>query len=50
MSLDGTMPELYACKVCGLRYAQKKWAEKCENYCHSRKQCSPEIAKHAIMK
>lgn len=43
-----TSPFSYKCKICGLNYKERKWAEKCEKFCHDRKQCSPEIAKHAV--
>lgn len=40
--------KMYICRECGLKYKDKKWAEKCENYCKKYKQCSLEIIKHAI--
>jgi hypothetical protein len=39
---------MHECKICGLRYAEKKWAQKCEKFCHGSKGCSPEIAKRAV--
>ena len=43
-----TMERIYACKECGLRYKDKEWAERCEDFCKRYKQCSLEIIKHAI--
>ena len=38
----------FACKICGLKYKEKKWAVACEKFCRTHSQCSPEIAKHAV--
>ena len=38
----------HTCKECGLKYTEKKWADKCETWCKSRKSCNLDIIKHAI--
>ncbi len=38
----------FACNICDFRYADKKTAEECENYCRTHKSCSMEITKHAV--
>ena len=40
--------ELYQCEECGLRYAEKEWAEKCEAWCKKYKSCNLEIIEYAI--
>jgi len=45
-----TMERTYACRECGLKYKNRKWVEKCENFCKRHKQCSLEIIKHTIRK
>ncbi|MBI2583346.1 MAG: hypothetical protein HYW25_01645 [Candidatus Aenigmarchaeota archaeon] len=40
--------KLYACSICGLRYQDKPWAEKCEEWCKNHSSCSLEIARHAV--
>ncbi len=41
--------KLYTCKVCGLKYADKKMAEKCQTWCKGHPNtCDPEITKHSI--
>ncbi len=37
----------YQCKECLLWYADKSWAEKCEQWCKKNKSCNLEITKHA---
>lgn len=39
---------LYVCERCGLRYREKEWADKCEDFCTRYNACSIEITKHAI--
>lgn len=38
----------YECSECGLKYGEKKWAEKCEVWCKETKSCNIDIIKHAI--
>lgn len=40
----------YECPECGLEYKEKKWAEKCEEWCSKHKSCNLEITKQAIKK
>ena len=42
--------ELYQCEECGLKYAHKEWAEKCESWCKKYKSCNLEIIEHALKK
>lgn len=39
---------VFKCMKCGWMYEDRKWAEKCEEYCKKYHACSLEIAKHAI--
>lgn len=38
----------FQCPACGLRYADKGLAEKCEAFCTEHNACSLEIIKHAL--
>jgi len=38
---------LYQCEECGLYYAQKDWAEKCEAWCKEHHSCNLDIIAHA---
>lgn len=40
--------EIFQCPECGFFYREKKWAEKCRNWCRKYKTCNLEIIKHAI--
>ncbi|MEM1574500.1 MAG: hypothetical protein QW755_00220 [Nitrososphaerota archaeon] len=37
----------YICEECKLKYKEKIWAEKCEEWCRKYKSCNLEITKHA---
>jgi len=37
---------LYQCEVCGYRYEDKVYAEKCEAWCKERRSCNLEIIAH----
>lgn len=39
---------LWVCEECGLKYKEKSWAEKCEEWCKKYKSCNLEIIKHSI--
>lgn len=39
----------FQCKVCGYNYTDKKWAEKCEQWCSTHNSCSNEITKHGFL-
>ncbi len=43
---QGNDPKLYSCKECGLRYRDKTWAYKCEEWCKEHKSCNLEITSH----
>lgn len=40
--------KLYKCSECGLSYQEKKWADKCEEWCRRYKSCNLEITNHAV--
>lgn len=40
--------EYYQCIECGMRYAEREWAEKCEAWCKEHKSCNLDIISHAI--
>lgn len=40
--------EQYQCGECGMRYAEKEWAEKCEAWCKEHGNCNLEITSHAV--
>ncbi len=37
----------WICEECKLKYIEKDWAEKCENWCKEYKSCNLEITNHA---
>ena len=39
---------LYICEACGFAYAEKEWAQKCQDFCAEYKGCSLEITSHAV--
>jgi len=39
---------LYTCEECGMAYAEKEWAEKCQQWCRENKSCNLEIISHAV--
>lgn len=39
--------KFYPCGLCGLKYREKEWAEKCEAWCKEHQSCNIEITKHA---
>jgi len=38
----------YQCPICHLRYREKDWVIKCEDWCKKHKSCNLEIIKHQI--
>ena len=40
--------DLYQCPECGLKYKEKKWADKCQAWCAKYKSCNLEIIKYAL--
>ena len=40
--------KLFECIECGMKYKNKDWAQKCENWCKEHHTCHIEIIKHAI--
>ena len=38
----------YVCEECGMKYADKAWAEKCEQWCREHHTCNLEIIQHAV--
>jgi len=43
---DGTRQ--YVCEECGFVYRDRKWAEKCEEWCSTYHGCNLEITQHAV--
>ncbi|MEM3061009.1 MAG: hypothetical protein QW265_01210 [Candidatus Bathyarchaeia archaeon] len=41
---------IFVCEKCGLGYANKTLAEKCEDFCSKHNACSLEIIKEAVYK
>ena len=39
---------LYICEECGFDYEQKKWAEKCQEWCKQHQSCNLEINQHSV--
>jgi len=39
---------VFRCEECGLDYAEKIWAEKCQAWCGEHHSCNIEIIKHAV--
>lgn len=39
---------LFQCEECGLFYADKETAEKCEKWCRENQSCNLDIIKHAV--
>lgn len=39
---------LYQCEECGLKYADKETAEKCQAWCSEHKSCNLDIIKYAV--
>ena len=38
----------FQCEICKFFYKDKKWAQKCEDFCKKHKSCSIEITKHSV--
>lgn len=38
--------EARKCEICGFRYKEKEWVEKCEAWCKEHKSCNLEIIAH----
>ncbi len=38
---------LYQCEECSLKYEEKEWAEKCENWCKENNSCNLDIIQHS---
>jgi len=40
---------IFKCEICGLRYKERRWAEKCEEWCREHPDsCNVEAASHSI--
>lgn len=48
ISIVKIMNKIYRCPVCGLAYADKKWARECEQWCRANNSCNTDIIKHAL--
>ena len=40
----------YKCTICEMSFAEKEWADKCQDWCETQHSCNTEITKHAIKK
>lgn len=40
--------DLYQCDVCGYKYEEKEWADKCEAWCNRHSSCNLEITANGI--
>jgi hypothetical protein len=40
----------YKCTICEMSFEDKKWADKCQDWCETQHSCNAEITKHAIKK
>ena len=40
----------FTCTVCAMEFYEKKWADKCQEWCETENTCNAEITKHAIIK
>ncbi|MEK7616217.1 MAG: hypothetical protein AAB420_03365 [Patescibacteria group bacterium] len=38
----------HSCGDCGMQYAEKQWAEKCEAWCKEHHTCNLKIIQHAV--
>ncbi|MBI5700180.1 hypothetical protein HZC35_07765 [Candidatus Saganbacteria bacterium] len=38
----------YECGVCSLDYAEREWAEKCDQWCSAHQSCNLEVIGHAV--
>jgi hypothetical protein len=45
--MEETEQKLYECPECKLKYKDKEWAEKCEEWCKTYKSCNLDIITHA---
>ena len=41
--------KIYECEECKLRYKNRKYAKKCEEWCKKNKSCNIDITKYAII-
>ncbi len=47
-NLKDSQGSMYTCPKCGYRYAEKAWAEKCEEWCEKHSSCNLEIIAHGF--
>ncbi|MGB9613693.1 MAG: hypothetical protein ACPL4K_05945 [Candidatus Margulisiibacteriota bacterium] len=40
--------EIFKCRVCGLTYREKEWADKCQEWCSTHDSCNLEVIMHSI--
>ncbi len=48
MSNEADNKNCCTCKICGMKYADKEIAKKCEAWCKENKSCNLDFIKHAI--
>ena len=40
---------IFQCEICGLKYRERRWAERCEEWCREHpNSCNVEAASHSI--
>jgi len=47
-TLNENNKTLYQCEICGYRYEERAWAEKCEAWCKEHHSCNLEIIAHGM--
>ena len=40
--------QVFVCSECGMQYAEKEWAQKCQAWCREHKSRNLEIVNHAV--
>ncbi|KKL94077.1 hypothetical protein LCGC14_1868260 [marine sediment metagenome] len=38
----------YTCEACGLKYEEREWRDKCQEWCERTHSCNLEIIEHAV--
>lgn len=46
--MDNKEKETHTCPICGYRYDDQSWAEKCETWCREHQSCNIEIIAHGM--
>ena len=46
--IENRNQKLYQCEECGLKYAEKEIAEKCQAWCSKHKSCNLDLIQYAV--